>query len=290
MKGFLKFVVIFASILLLSAILAPILFDFLPYKFERIFNRLVMIGSLLAIVKFVRLKVNLSQYGLNPTSARYRAFGIAFLSSVFILTIVMVLEVFFGNVRWALQSLTFLDWAGKIAMALLSAMVIGIIEEFFFRGYIYQTIKDKFKWGIVAAFILTSIFYSSLHFVSEYKPLIGPDPTFRDSLTLMAAPFHSLFRIGQIWPEAVGLLIFGMVLNFLVIRTGNLYASIGMHAGSVFFVKLDGLFADFLNKSPAFFWGTKNIYDGVLGWFFIILLGFVIVFLIKKFPLQGQNV
>ena len=43
MKGFLKFVGVFAAILLLSAVLAPLFYDFFqmfhPYKFERIFNR-----------------------------------------------------------------------------------------------------------------------------------------------------------------------------------------------------------------------------------------------------------
>ena len=56
MKGFLKFIAIFASILIIAALLSPILYDFLPFKFERIFNRIVMIGTLLAIVIFVRVK------------------------------------------------------------------------------------------------------------------------------------------------------------------------------------------------------------------------------------------
>ena len=56
MKKFLKFIGVFGGILLLSAFLAPILYDFFqtfhPYKFERIFNRLVMIGTLVAAVFF----------------------------------------------------------------------------------------------------------------------------------------------------------------------------------------------------------------------------------------------
>ena len=56
MKGFLRFVAVFVSILLLSAVLAPILYDFLPFKFERIFQRLVMVLALLALLIFVRIR------------------------------------------------------------------------------------------------------------------------------------------------------------------------------------------------------------------------------------------
>ncbi len=272
MRGFLKFLLIFFGILFLSAWLAPILFKFLPFKFEKIFNRLIMISSLAAILAFVRVrKETFAEYGLiwQGNSGRWLLQGfVAGVGTLFAVTLFR-LGTDYAHVSWPDKS--WLKIIGIFVNALGAGLLIGLLEEFFFRGFFQGLLAKRFQLPILFSILLTNIFYASLHFISKKKVFIGSDPGFSDSLKLMAAPFHSLASWSEIWPAFVGLFIFGCILSSLWIRTRSLYASIGLHAGCVFFVKMDGLFIGI--DGPGNLWmGTKLFYDGVAGWLFLILL------------------
>ena len=67
-----------------------------------------------------------------------------------------------------------------------------------------------------------------------------------------------------------------------MLRAGSLYPAMGVHAGCVFFLKLDGKFVEFLHNDSVPFWGSTQIYDGMLGWVFLVLLGGVSILSVKK--------
>lgn len=281
MKSFLKFVAIFGSILLISAFLAPILFDFLPFKFERIFNRIVMIGTLLAIVIFVRIKKEtLVRFGLKWGKESLGLLSIGFLAGFLVLACNEAVRVFLGHASWSPQDLSWTAWLGKIGAALGTGLLIGVIEEFFFRGFILRSLFSITKQRVFVSMLITALFYSIIHFIGMKKIFVGPDPTFIDGLRLIGAPFVSLAEWPRFWPEAVGLFLFGWALNGATFRTGSLYPCIGLHAGCVMFIRLDDLFLKFQGPQ-SFFWGSKIIYDGVVGWVSLILVGVILWFLLK---------
>jgi hypothetical protein len=281
MKSFLKFLVVFSAILLGSAVLAPWLFDFLPFKFERIFNRLVMIFTLAAAIFFVRIrKSTVSGYGLAWDKDSLSYFLKAFFSGLLILSAFAVLRIATGFGALSLKDLSAAGWAIAFVKITFSAVLIGVIEEFFFRGFIFKTFCN-WKWAVPAAAAATSFFYSIVHFVDHKKPYIGADPSFKDSLKLILAPFVSFVDWAHIWPGVLGLFIFGLILNDLSYRTRSLYPAIGLHAGCVFFVKFDGFFVDFLD-TRSLWWGGNKVYDGVIGWGFLALLFLVTRLLIKE--------
>lgn len=282
MKSLLKFFAIFAGIILLSAFLAPILHDFLPYKFGRIFNRLVMIFTLISIVVFVRFTPKtLLDYGLTWRPDSRSSLIVGFFTGVGILILFAALKFYAGLAAWSVQSLSVFQWVGKMIVITATGFLIGVIEEFFFRGFIFKFFRSRLGWNLVLAVLITSIFYSLIHFVGEKKPFIGPDPVFKDGLKLAAAPFMSLMEWQTYWRDAVGLFFFGIVLNMLAIRTASLYLPIGLHAGCVFFVKSDGLFVDFFNDAPLL-WGSAKMYDCILGWGFLTLMGGILWFYTKR--------
>jgi membrane protease YdiL (CAAX protease family) len=129
--------------------------------------------------------------------------------------------------------------------------------------------------------VVTSIFYAAIHFVSLRKPVISADPGFLDSLRMIAAPIQSFADWQAVWPAFIGLFLFGMVLNYGAVSTRSLFPSMGVHAGAVFFVRTIGLFIAFQEKN-VFFWSTKKVYDGVLGWIFLLLVGWILGRLLKK--------
>jgi len=271
-KGFLRFLVIFGSVLLLSAFLAPILYDFLPFKFEKIFNRLVMIGTLLAIVIFVRIKKEtLIRLGLiwRDTSPGFLTFG--FFAGILTLSLTSAINILSGNAYFVIPEFAVSEWIGKISLALFTGLLIGVIEEFFFRGFIFRELERILKGRVLIAILITSVFYSVIHFIGMKKLLIGPDPGFLDGLKLIGAPFLSFLDWPRFWPEAVGLFFFGLALNAAVFKTGSLYPAIGLHAGCVFFIRLDDLFVKFQGERT-FLWGSKVVYDGLLGWLLLVCL------------------
>ena len=274
MKSFLKVIAIVAAIVLLSAILAPIIFPFLPYKFERVFNRLVMIGSLIAVVCFVRIRrETLERLGLIWHGKQSLYFLIeAFVAGVVTLGVLSAVKIYLGQGVWAPQVFSALSITLKVLELIATGLLIGVVEEFFFRGFVFTSFRNNLGWGVVASVIVTNVFYSLLHFVSFEKPFIGPEPTFFDSLKLVAMPFAAILKLPSFWPAALGLFLFGVVLNLLLINSKSLYPSIGLHAGCVFFIKLDGLFTNFSNDSVLLLSSSK-MYDGVLGWIFLLGMG-----------------
>ena len=101
--------------------------------------------------------------------------------------------------------------------------------------------------------------------------MISPDPGFLDSLKMIAAPVQSFADWQAVWPAFIGLFFFGMILNYCAVRTRSLYPSIGLHAGCVFFIRLDDLCMSF-QGGKSLLWGSKILYDGVVGWLSLILV------------------
>ena len=282
MKSFLKFLFVFGAILLLSAFLAPLLFRFLPFKFERIFNRLIMIFSIAAAFFFVRIgRETFIHYGMDWRSGSFKLFGKGFGLGALTLALLVSAEVFAGAAAWSPKPFHAGLYTGVLAKALLTGFVVGVIEEFFFRGFIYSWIKNRWRWPWILSVGMTSVFYSLIHFVSRNRPFIGPHPEFMDSLKLTTAPFMAFQMWPELWPHALGLFLFGIVLNLTSLRAGSLYPSIGLHAGCVFFVKSDALFVEFLEKQ-SIVWPGSAMVDGLAGWIFLLFLGIAAGFLFKN--------
>jgi membrane protease YdiL (CAAX protease family) len=285
MKGFLKFVIIFSGILLLSAFLAPIFYDFFqtfhPYKFERIFQRIVMILSLVAVACFVRVKKEtFVSYGMAWKPQSFSLFARGFMLGAFVIGAVGILRVVFGKAIFDPDAFTAWQWITKFLLALGTGLLIGIIEEFFFRGFIFRSLMHLLKNRLFLSVLITTSFYAIIHFIGMKKIFVDSTPNFIDGLRLIGAPFHSLAQLPKFWPEAFGLFLFGLALNGAAYKSGSLFPSIGLHAGCVFFVKLDDSFLQF-HADRSFFWGSKILYDGFLGWFLLGVMALVLWMTLK---------
>ena len=279
MKGFLKFIGVLAVILLLSAVLTPLFYNFFqtfhPFKFERIFNRIVMILSLVAVACFVRIKKEtLMCYGLSWKPQSLRLLGKGFMAGVLILAVVGVFRVLFGQAVFAPDPHSWEEWIGKFSLTLATALLIGGMEEFFFRGFIFRSLMHLLKNRIFLSVMITTSFYAIIHFVGMKKIFVDSSPDLIDGLRLIGAPFLSLARWPKFWPEAVGLFHFGLALNGAAYRSGSLYLAIGFHTGCIFFVKLDDSFLQY-PTGWTLFWGSKVLYDGLVGWFFLAVMTWV---------------
>ena len=282
MKSFLKGIAVFFGILFLSAVLVPLLYPHLPFKFERIFNRLVMVFSLAAIAAFVRIRrEEWNRFGLAWRENSAFLFAMHFLAGLAILSLLVGAQIASGKTVWLVRSAQPFEWMIRLLVALLAGVAVGVLEEFFFRGIVYTRLSDRLSGNIPASIAITSVLYALIHFLGHNKPWIGPHPDFQDSLRLITAALEPLRHWQEILPEAFGLFLFGILLNLLLVRTGSLYPSMGLHAGCVFFIKLDGFIVD--SREASLFLGTPKMLDGILGWFLLLVLGvFLLSFGAKK--------
>jgi len=263
---------------LISAFLAPILHTFLPFKFEKILNRLLIISIVIICFVFVRFnKEFFERIGFQKGRIDLRNWISGFLLSALVLSALVFLEFKIGAL---FISKNFSITGALIFSSLLTAVVVGITEEFFFRGFLYLNFRKS--TSVAWSLFWTNLIYSAVHFMKSGRPLIEGAPTMWDSLRVIGASFNAFLQFGEFWPAFVGLFIFGLVLSLAFSRTKTLFLSIGIHAGAVFFLKLTSKWFEFDPSFLTLIYGGKGFYSGILGWVFIGLIGFGVLLLTKK--------
>jgi len=118
----------------------------------------------------------------------------------------------------------------------LSAIVIAIIEEGFFRAFLLGGMKGDF--GKRVALISSAAIYAVAHlirsparfYVTAYEPAAGLI-TLAHSIDQFTDPAIAI-------PTLIGLFLLGIVLGEAYILTGSVYFSIGLHSGFVLGAKM----------------------------------------------------
>jgi membrane protease YdiL (CAAX protease family) len=162
------------------------------------------------------------------------------------------------------------------------ACLDGLTSSFFLKAV----------WGFVATFFLVwseeAIFRVALfnHFHRFLKTIPAMIIT---SLCFMAAhglvnPYH--FFVHE-WRIAIGLFLFGLMLNSIYVKTGNVMANMGAHAGVVFVKVLQRrlFFVQFLPHIQSFWLIDADLRQSVLACIFFFLITLYSVFsskMIKK--------
>jgi membrane protease YdiL (CAAX protease family) len=297
-KG-LKFLLVMAGIMGLSIVLAPILYHFLSsfFNFDNIFNRLVMVFTIAAAVLFVLIpnikkgsaafdRETWREYGFDFSRPWKRLFGRGFLIGALFVAVLAAIEVVFGP-RYLRSPLEFQDILERFGKGMMSGMIVGIVEEFFFRGFIYGVLRKKLN--VFVAVISASIFYSLCHFFENGKILIPEHPGVWDSIRLLAGYLEPLvMRPEMIRNEFIGLFLFGLVLNIAFVRTRSLFLPMGIHAGAVFLIKWQSSFVRAGDDIEHPFFQKLPYYDGSVEWVALILLGVAVWFLTRKGPVSSH--
>jgi membrane protease YdiL (CAAX protease family) len=90
--------------------------------------------------------------------------------------------------------------------------------------------------------------------------------------------FHPFFEPATILPGLIGLFLIGVVLSYALVRTGNLYLSIGIHAGWIIGLKTIRVFGDYNRQDLGWLFGVADpkIVSGVAAWIGVVLVGVAI--------------
>jgi len=258
--------------------------------FSRVFNRAFMVAGIIGFIvarKFIfppKLKPLLLPGFGKATCLLSLGWIFSFVSTTLVVCLMAIGDVFEPFFRLSLE-----ESISKLISALFAGIFAGFFEEIFFRGILFLGLRDDGRpW---AAYLFANLFYSLLHFVKpgEAYFLNGIDPLagFHHFLTT----FEPFFHPTDLLPGIFGLFLIGVILSYALVRTGNLYLSIGLHAGWVFGLKVIRVFGDFSRQDLGWLFGSTDpkIVSGVATWIGLLLVAAAVRRLTRHNPQESPE-
>ncbi len=234
------------------------------FPFPRIFDRTVMVLVAIALISQARelRVVPLLRSGFDHPLRNLRRATRGFLIAMAAIATLVYLAVVLG----AHAAETSSGLWNLMPKYIVSAIVIAIIEEGFFRAFLLVGLEDDF--GRIPALLLSSAIYAFAHlvrspakfYVTGIHPLAGFE-TLGLSLAHAADP-------ALVLPTFIGLFLLGIVLGEAFLETGTVYFPIGLHAGFVLGAKLWPKMTSAGVELPGWLrgWGSQPLISGLAAW------------------------
>lgn len=232
-----------------------------PFHFLKIASRCLTISLFVVLIFYCYKyeKRSILSYGLdkNPLNTRLLVGG--FLFGVLSMIVLISVNLYFNHSIISINHLP-KRFFGDLFFQLLIVFIIGFFEEWFFRGFVLQTLMEDLS--ILKSILVTSLFFAATHFirpVSNWYLLI---------------------------PEFFGLFLIGIILANAVVYTRSLYFSIGIHAGWVYIVKLDKYFINHFDLTLQKVFGGEKLLSRITSWILILLILYFLKQIIQVFSLR----
>ncbi len=165
----------------------------------------------------------------------------------------------------------------RISGAALTAAVVAVLEEILFRGAIFGALRKTVRW--LTAVVVSSAIYALVHFFSQ--PSTPDEIHWTSGLVLLPTMLSGFVEVQQLVPGFFNLTLAGALLALAYQCTGNLYFSIGLHAGWIFWLKSYSFLTRDAADTDPWFWGTSKLIDG---WLAFLVLATVLLVMLKRRP------
>jgi membrane protease YdiL (CAAX protease family) len=230
---------------------------------HRVMNRLAMLIALLGLIVLTRrLRLSHSSalgYGLSR-GAFLRQLGLGWAAGVGLMLPLVALLLAF-DVRQIKPGLDG-DLPPMILQGLLSGLAVAFIEETFFRGVLFTAVARTS--GARAAIIAPSLLYAALHFLGGKLRVPAADVSWEHGFLVLSRLFERYAQPLAFIDSFLALVMLGVLLAVVRLRTGAIAACIGLHAAGVctIFILRDTTVVN----GGAQLAGIVGSYDGVIGW------------------------
>jgi membrane protease YdiL (CAAX protease family) len=304
MRPLVAFLIYLALIFLGGPLLAPWVYwlaqhvgDAWPWlaeqPFRRYVNRCMLVFALLGMVPLIRAfgARSAAELGLvRPTGQWGRLLGGIVLGFASLAVIVVVCMI--AGVRvWGYG----LDGAGFVKILVEAAMTgvaVAVIEEVLFRGAIFGAFRKVMHWSMAA--LISSAIYAILHFMKRVDDMAAEH--WYSGLVVLGHMFSGFTNWSEVIPGFINLTLAGMLLALAYQKTGNLWFSIGLHGGWIFWRRAYGALTDRprvdgveVPPSPLeWFYGTKTMTDGWLA-ALVLLAALLILWRMPSGELRGKG-
>ncbi|HEU0298069.1 MAG TPA: CPBP family intramembrane glutamic endopeptidase [Longimicrobium sp.] len=236
--------------------------------FARYVNRGLLIVALLGLPFFVR-GAGVRRWrdvGIPSGLIRWRRFGAALALGFFSLAAVCAVALAAGG--RLVKPRTPGELAGQFLGVLLTALVVAVMEELLFRGAMFGTLRRAMRWP--AALAASSVVYAVTHFMHR-----GETPQTVDwlsGLRVLPTMLGGMTDARTLLPALPSLALAGVILGLAYQWTGDLSASIGIHAGWIFWLKFYGFATRRAPGVDEWFWGTGKLVDGWLAFVALVIV------------------
>jgi hypothetical protein len=159
--------------------------------------------------------------------------------------------------------------------AAMTAIVVATLEEILFRGGIFGGLRRVLYWPF--ALFISSAIYALVHFLQSAEST-GPIG-WNSGLALLPVMLRGFADVHTLLPGFFSLTLAGVLLCLAYLRTGNLYFSIGLHAGWIFCLRIYDQLTVQAPHAATWFWGTGKMTDGWLAFFAIAITLVIFKFL-----------
>ena len=164
--------------------------------------------------------------------------------------------------------------ASKLLGAIGTAVIVSVLEEILFRGAIFGGLRKIWDWRL--ALIASSAIYGIVHFIGSAEPA-GPI-TWTSGIQVLPRMLRGFADWQMIVPGFFNLTLAGGMLALAYQRTGNLYLSMGLHAGWIFWRSAYGTLTTEAPSGNIWLFGTSKLTDG---WLALLVLGLAFVVLVR---------
>ena len=210
-----------------------------------------------------------SDLGLVRPAGQWQKLGTGFGTGFISLAIVAGIALAVGARAWP-EQLVAGKLAGQLLGALATAAVVGVLEEILFRGGIFSGLRRLLDWRFALA--ISSAIYALVHFFAPAKH--EGAVAWTSGLALLLPMLGGFTDWQQLIPGFFNLTLAGALLALAFQRTGNLYFSIGLHAGWIFWLKSYGVLTSDVPGANLWLWGSGRMIDG---WLACVVLALTLV-------------
>jgi uncharacterized protein len=237
-------------------------------SFLRVFRRLLLFP--LALIALFALRPwregGLRSYGLVGPDARLGPGLVGAALTLAAGVAILAFHLSQGWLEWT-RPTPWGSFAGRVARYVVSGLVIGFLEEWFFRGWMTRWLGRgiPFLLGVV----VSAAFFAVLHAFHPSSLDADTTPDAAGALAALGTWIRRAFDPVEFGPKFVGLFLFALLLTATWLRTRTLWTPVLVHMAAIILIASYGAVTD---RSPARTWaGTKVLYDGPPAWALFLL-------------------
>ena len=224
--------------------------------------------AMLVLVMWARRRVARDALGLRDALGPLLAQGLVSFSLVIVLLVPLWLFLLAMDARFVDPWMWGLELAYKLAGYLAAALAVATVEELYFRGLLLSRV-----YGYWMPLMASALLYAGIHFLNPTS-----DPGLADHwaggwMLLVDAALAMPDQWLEQLPRLCLLVLIGVGLGILRLRTGCLAFCIGAHAAMVFSLKTFQFFTYPGPLGPAWLSSEASGGWGGVAWMGILVLG-----------------
>lgn len=270
MRAFASVVLVFAISLILAAALAyPLwwLVSFIDLQpIHRVLHRIAMLVAVLGLYWLFRrwemLNRNAIGFALPARNFQWQLGAGIVSGAVIILPLLTTLQILGVRIADARVDVDVALIVKVVGAGLATGLFVSLIEEGLFRGLLFTAVERQS--GRIAAVLLTSLLYASVHFLDGRLRLPPEQIDWSSGFAVLERMFIAYNDPVGIADSFLALFAVGVLLAIVRIRTGAIAACIGLHAAWVCALYYFEVTTQ-LNETSDAGWMVGS-YDGVVGW------------------------